>query len=151
MKTIYLHFSPGKNWYSYLLKKGFSHVSVFIDEDDQEKNLFLCSDKRGTYIDFLDAIDFNHVRQGVVLKVHLSREVLMEEGSFKFYWLSFRWGLYACCSLAKSILGIKSFSQTPYQLYKYLTSKKYKATNPHILNVEIISIKKRKGEGDGHR
>ena len=128
LNTVYIVFQepigiyPAKFLYKFL-KKGFTHCYIMIET----KDAWLKIEPMYGYVD-ISSLDFAG-------KTNI-RTILPDRATHKIVKVKFdpwlekekklQFGLKTCVTLAKAFIGLKSWTITPYGLYKSLLKKKYR-------------------------
>lgn len=130
IKTYYLIFSERDTWYAKYLKPTFSHVDIYWHYS-QDIYLGLEAGKALSIV----------TRKGITKK-KAEHMLLVDIDTAKVITpiFPFKFGFFNCAVIAKYVLGLRSFSVTPCQLFRYLIRYKNrsKSNNKHILKVEVL-------------
>lgn len=135
--TYYLIFRQGKYKLATFTKKHFGHIDVLFKDEFNWMAVTASYNRLIVKImPWSSTVDLpNHLSQHPALKV---LEVKIEDGPEKFFsHLPIHW--VNCMSVTKYLLGIRNWSLTPYQLYKWLL--KDGRSDPHkgvVRGVKLI-------------
>lgn len=101
----------GPPWWSFILKPGFLHCFVLIESRGWVKVELRYGSVRITQLGEFDDIVGNYESQGATVV-----DTVVTEQSANLPMI-----IRSCVGLIKVMAGIRSFSFTPWQLYKHLT------------------------------
>ncbi|MEE9458252.1 MAG: hypothetical protein V3V84_00650 [Candidatus Bathyarchaeia archaeon] len=129
-RTYYLLFKDADTWFAKFLKPRFTHVEVYWAYGPD----IYIGVNAGKILSIITKKQLVFRANMPVLKVTIN------PAEIKASVIPTRWGLFCCTTVAKFMLGIRSFAFTPYQLFKFLVKyqNRLDSKNKQIVKIEVL-------------
>lgn len=130
-RTAYIIFRDSKYFFSFLFKKGFRHVSCFIEIDDKtsnkKENLYLMVDPYLEGVDiYLTDMEGVYSYFNILHDAEPNSSVIRVQIPYnlKFSFNTFGITLFSCVKVIKQLIKLSKGCISPYGLYKTLYKKR---------------------------